>query len=142
MSLAPVGFAQKALALRKPSASRYGYDRIPTSDELHMTDSTLRLRRPVVAGRSNFRTFQHPSAELPALMHCHGRSQSVVIRRISREGMIVEYASGLHPRDAIKVQLLSNRTLSGSAVWSVAAYCGIAFDTPLADDDPLLLSQY
>lgn len=107
-----------------------------------MTDSTLRLRRPIVTGRCNFRTFQHPSAELPALLHCHGRSQSVVIRRISREGMTVEYAFGLNPKDVVGVQLLSNRTLSGSAVWSVAAYCGIAFDTPLADDHTLLLSQY
>jgi hypothetical protein len=75
-------------------------------------------------------------------MYCHGRSQSVVIRRISREGMTVEYASGIHPKDAIRLQIFSNRTLSGSAIWSVAAYCGIAFDTPLGDDDPLLLSQY
>lgn len=75
-------------------------------------------------------------------MHCHGRSQRVVIRRTSRQGMTVEFASGLRPHDLVRVQLFSNRTLSGVVVWSVAAYCGVAFDTPLADDDPVLLSQY
>jgi hypothetical protein len=141
MCSARFGFKQKALASHKPSASRYDYDRVPTTDEMHMTDSALPLSLPVGSARSNFRTIQHPSAELPALMHCHGRSQSVVIRRISREGMTVEYASGLKLGDPLMVQLFSNRTLAGSTVWSVAGYCGIAFDTPLADDDPLLLSQ-
>lgn len=107
-----------------------------------MTDTTLRLRRPVRPARSTLRTFQHPNAHLPALIHCHGRSQRVVIRRTSREGITVEHATGLRPQERVQVQLFSTRSLSAAVVWSVAGYCGVAFDTPLADDDPLLLSQY
>jgi hypothetical protein len=92
--------------------------------------------------RSNLRTFRQPSAELPALMNFHGRAQTVTIRSISREGMTVEYACGFHPGDAVSLQLFSNRTLSGAVLWSVAAYCGIAFAAPLGEDDPVLLSQY
>lgn len=55
--------------------------------------------------------------------------------------MTVEYACGLRPGDAVSVQLFSNRTLSGSVLWSIAVYCGIAFATPLAEDDPVLLSH-
>lgn len=107
-----------------------------------MTRRTLSFRWMGRPPRSALRAFQHPKAALPALVLCHGHSQSVVIRSVSRDGITVEYATGLQPQDHVQVQLFSTRTLSGAVVWRVAAYCGVAFAAPLADDDPLLLSQY
>ena len=106
-----------------------------------MTETLLRLRGAKSA-RSNLNIFRQPSAELSALLHFRGRAQTVTIRSISREGMTVEDACGLQSDDAVSVQLFSNRTLSGSVRWSIAAYAGIAFATSLAEDDPVLLSQY
>jgi PilZ domain len=106
-----------------------------------MTGTLLRPRR-AKSTCSNLSTFRQPSAELAALLNSGDRAQSVTIRSISREGMTVEYARGLQPGDAVRVQLFSNRTLMGAVRWSLAAYCGIAFTAPLAEDDPVLLSQY
>ena len=53
--------------------------------------------------------------------------------------MKLKNAFGLVPGDVISVELLSSRRLGGNVVWSVAPYTGIAFDEPLAEDDPLLV---
>jgi len=62
----------------------------------------------------------------------------VDIRGISRTGVKLDAAFGLKPGDAVTVELLSRRTLDGSVVWSVAAFCGIELDHPLAENDPAL----
>lgn len=60
------------------------------------------------------------------------------IREISRTGVKLDAAFGINPGDAVTVELLSRRTLEGTVVWSVAAFCGIEFDQPLAENDPAL----
>jgi hypothetical protein len=50
-------------------------------------------------------------------------------------------AFGLVPGDAVTVELLFDRTLKGTVMWSVAPYTGLAFDELLAADDPLLESR-
>lgn len=106
-----------------------------------MSDTSLRLRKAKTA-RSNVRAFLQPNAEVPALLCFRGRAQSVSVRSVSRAGMTLEYACGLQAGEAVSVQLFSSRTLSGRVRWSLAAACGVAFATPLAEDDPVLLSQY
>jgi hypothetical protein len=76
-----------------------------------------------------------------AVLNVHGRFQSVIIHNISRSGMKLKNAFGLVPGDVVTVELLSNRTLEGTVMWSVAPYTGIAFDELLPEDDPLLISR-
>jgi len=73
-----------------------------------------------------------------AILHSHGRLQCVAIRDISRGGIKLENAFGLSPEDVVTVELLSRRILDSTVVWSVAAFCGIEFDQPLAEGDPAL----
>jgi len=42
------------------------------------------------------------------------------------------------PGEAVTVELLSRRTLESMVAWSVAAFCSIEFDQPLAENDPAL----
>jgi hypothetical protein len=73
-----------------------------------------------------------------AIVRCHDRVQTVVIRDISAGGVKIQNAFGLVPGDPIALELLTRRTLEGVIVWSVPPYCGVQFNTPLASDDPLL----
>jgi hypothetical protein len=52
--------------------------------------------------------------------------------------MKLKNAFGLVPGDVVTVELLFDRTLEGTVMWSVAPYTGVNFDELLADDDPLL----
>jgi hypothetical protein len=73
-----------------------------------------------------------------AILHSHGRLQCVDLRDISRSEVKLDRAFGLKPGDPVSVELLSRRTLDGRVAWSVAAFCGIEFDQPLAESDPAL----
>jgi hypothetical protein len=86
------------------------------------------------------RTFERRSTWVHAVMHLEGNSQSIVVRDVSRGGMRIEYAYGLAPGDHIRIEFMSGRSLDGTVAWSVAAYCGVEFPSPLAEDDPLLES--
>ncbi len=84
------------------------------------------------------RTFERRNTWVHALMHFGGRTQSVIIRDVSRGGIKIEFAYGLVPGDQIEIELTSGRKLEGTVAWSVAAYCGVEFPAPLAEDDPVL----
>jgi hypothetical protein len=84
------------------------------------------------------RTFERRSTWVNAVVHCEGHSQSVVIRDVSRGGMKIEFAYGLAPGDEISIELMSGRRLEGTVAWSLAAYCGVEFAAPLAEDDQVL----
>lgn len=73
-----------------------------------------------------------------AILHCRDQAQTVLIRDMSAGGMKVQNAFGLLPGDAVRVELLTRRTFEGTVAWSVPPYCGIKFNTPLAENDPLL----
>jgi len=83
-------------------------------------------------------TFAPRNAWVHALLHSKGQTQSIIIRDVSRGGMKFEFAYGLKPGDEVEIELTSARKLRGTIVFSVAAYCGVEFPTPLAEDDPLL----
>jgi hypothetical protein len=73
-----------------------------------------------------------------AILHSHGRAQAIVIRDISVGGMKIQNGFGLIAGDRVKIELLTRRVFEGTVAWSVPPYCGIKFDMPLEDDDPLL----
>jgi hypothetical protein len=87
--------------------------------------------------REERRLFERQETRIEAILQVHGRCQNVLIHNISRVGIKLKDAYGLMPGDIITAEL-SRRTLEGTVVWSVPPYTGIALDTQLADDDPLL----
>jgi hypothetical protein len=87
---------------------------------------------------ANRRASRRCSAKMRAIVHCRDRFQSVVIRDISPSGMKLENVLRLMPGDVVTIELLSSRSLVGTVVWSVASFCGIEFETPLVDNDPLI----
>ena len=87
------------------------------------------------------RIFDRQQTSLDAELQVHDRFQRITIQNVSQGGMQLRDAFGLMPGDVITVELLSRRTFDGTVMWSVAPYTGIAFDKPLADDDPMLLGE-
>jgi hypothetical protein len=73
-----------------------------------------------------------------AILHCHDRVQTVVVRDISGGGVKIQNAFGLVPGDPITLEFLTRRKIEGEIAWSVPPYCGVRFNTPLESDDPLL----
>jgi hypothetical protein len=82
--------------------------------------------------------FKRSAATRPAILHAHGRQQCVDIHDFSSADMKLDRAFGLKPGDPVTVELLSRRTIRGTVAWSVAAFCGIEFDQPLAENDSAL----
>ena len=73
-----------------------------------------------------------------AILHCHDRVQTVVIRDVSTGGMKIQNAFGLAPGDVVRVELLTRRAFEGKVAWAVSPYCGIKFHKPLEHSDPFL----
>jgi len=84
------------------------------------------------------RRFRRQSIEIPALLHCHDRFQRVCLLNVSRGGAGIEGAFGLMPGDAIKLEMIDRRMLTGVVIWAVGGRIGIDLDQLLAADDALL----
>jgi PilZ domain len=95
------------------------------------------IERPL----SERRSLARHKARLDAILTMHRRFQHILIHNISRSGMKLKNAFGLAPGDVVTVELLFDRKLQGTVMWSVAPYTGLAFDGLLADGDPLLESR-
>ena len=65
----------------------------------------------------------------------------ILIRNISRGGMMLENAFGLIQRDRVRVVLMSGRMFEGEIMWTLAPYCGFKFDRELLEDDSLLIAK-
>lgn len=83
--------------------------------------------------------FKRHAPTRQAALCANGTTQCVSVRSISRTGVKLDRAFGLQPGDAVSVKLPSQEKLAGVVEWSVAGFCGIRFDQPLAEDDPALL---
>jgi hypothetical protein len=90
---------------------------------------------PAAAG---MRTAERRGIKKHAILMCHDREQSIIIRDISVGGMKIQNAFGLAPGDTVRIELLTRRAFEGKVAWSVSPYCGIKFNTPLSETDPLL----
>ncbi len=50
----------------------------------------------------------------------------------------MDNALGLLPGDHVAIDLPPSRSIEGTVVWSSLPFCGVEFESRLADDDPLL----
>jgi hypothetical protein len=96
------------------------------------------IERTSVESLAEGRSSERRGIRKHAILHCHDRVQTVVIRDISAGGMKVQNAFGLIPGDVVKIELLTRRSFDGKVAWSVPPYCGIRFDKPMSESDPLL----
>jgi hypothetical protein len=84
------------------------------------------------------RSFERHETSAHVILHSRSHFQSVAIFDISRGGIKLENAFGLMPGDAVTIELLPRRYLRGKVAWFVAPFCGVVFDNPLVEHDPLL----
>jgi hypothetical protein len=71
--------------------------------------------------------------------YCGGpRGVHVIVRNVSRGGMMLENAFGAMQADRMRVVLLSGRAFEGEIMWTVAPYCGFRFDAEVAENDPIM----
>ncbi len=84
------------------------------------------------------RLFERQPTRMRAIVHFRAHFQSVLIRDVSTGGMKLEKAFGLIAGDSVTIELLSGRSLQAKVIWSVAPFCGLAFEKTLDQRDPLL----
>ena len=84
------------------------------------------------------RIFERRETSVRATAHYRGRAQSVLICNISAGGVRLDNALGLLPGDHVAIDLPPSRSIEGTVVWSSLPFCGVEFESRLADDDPLL----
>lgn len=75
-------------------------------------------------------------AAVTALVHSHGRFQTVSILDFSTGGLQLQGAFGVAVGDKITVELLSGHRLPGKVVWSLGSRIGAQFVPALSADDP------
>jgi hypothetical protein len=100
-----------------------------------MESSATRFQASAKRGFPQRLPFKHHAPTRHALLQAHGRVQGPSIRSISRGGIKLDGAFGLQPGDAVTVRLPSQQSLSGTVEWSVAGFCGVIFNDPLAEGD-------
>jgi len=71
-----------------------------------------------------------------ALMHCHGRFQTVRIVDFSLSGLQLDGGFGVGAGDDIIVELLTGDRLAGKIVWSLGSRVGVRFPRPLSAEHP------
>lgn len=76
---------------------------------------------------------------ITALIHCHGRFQTVLIDNFSAGGLQLRGCFGVGGRDEIAVELLSGHRLTAKVVWSVGSRVGVCFPEPLSPAHPALV---
>lgn len=86
------------------------------------------------------RQYERRSAAITALVHCHGRHQTVSILDISEGGLQLQGAFGVTQGDRIEVELLSGHRLTAKVVWSLGSRVGAQFAPPIAADHPGLVA--
>jgi len=90
------------------------------------------------ADADRLRKFSRQLVNIRAFLHFGGRFQSTLIRDLSQSGAGLRGAVGVIPGDRVNIELLDGRSISGKVKWWLAGNCGVAFDTALEDNDPLL----
>jgi hypothetical protein len=98
-------------------------------NELHSADD----ERPSVRRRDD----RH-SIRLTALVHCHGRFQTVRIVDFSLGGLQMQGGFGVGAGDDVTVELLSGHRVAAKAAWSLGSKVGVRFLQPLSADHPAL----
>jgi PilZ domain len=95
---------------------------------------------PAHSDRTSLRRLDERHAtRVVALVHCHGRFQTVRIVDFSVGGLQLQGCFGVSVGDAVVVELLSAQRLEGKVAWSIGSRLGVRFLQPMLPDDPALL---
>lgn len=86
---------------------------------------------------SILRKFPRQPVHIRALLYKGETFQPTLLQDLSRGGAGLQGATGIVPGDKISIQFLDGRVVTGEIKWWLAGNCGAAFDTQLAEDDPL-----
>jgi hypothetical protein len=86
------------------------------------------------------RQHERRSAVITALVHSHGRFQTVSILDFSTGGLQLQGAFGVAEADQIEIELLSGHRLAAKVVWSLGSRIGARFTPVLPLDHPGLLA--
>lgn len=98
---------------------------------LHDEPLSAHDERPSVRRRED----RH-SIRLTALVHCHGRFQTVRIVDFSLGGLQLQGGFGVGPGDDVVVELLTGHRLTAKAAWSLGSRVGVRFLQPLSAEHP------
>ena len=79
--------------------------------------------------------------KIRAFLHFGGRFQSTIITDLSSGGAGLQGAVGVIAGDKVTLEFLDGRTISAQVKWWLAGNCGVAFDSDLEKDDPLLTNS-
>jgi hypothetical protein len=99
-----------------------------------------RLARPTERATAIRRQHERRSAAITALVHSHGRFQTVSILDFSTGGLQLQGAFGVATGDQIVIELLSGHRLPAKAVWSLGSRIGAQFTPTLLADHPALVA--
>jgi hypothetical protein len=86
------------------------------------------------------RQHERRSTAITALVHSHGRFQTVSILDFSTGGLQLQGAFGVAEGDQIEIELLSGHRLSAKVVWSLGSRIGAQFTPVLSLDHPGLVA--
>jgi hypothetical protein len=112
-------------------------NRIPSGRQPSAIDMNTETRTASPAESAVIRRrHERRSAAITALVHSHGRFQTVSIVDFSSGGLQLQGAFGLAVGDRITVELLSGHRLPGKVVWSLGSRIGAQFVPALSPDHP------
>ena len=86
------------------------------------------------------RQHERRSAAVTALVHSHGRFQTVSILDFSTGGVQIQGAFGVAVGDQVVIELLSGHRLGARVAWSLGSRVGASFVPALSADSPALLA--
>jgi PilZ domain len=86
------------------------------------------------------RKHDRKSAAITALVHSHGRFQTVSILDFSTGGLQLQGAFGVAVGDQIEIELLTGHRHAAKVVWSLGSRIGAAFTPVLSSDSPAYIA--
>jgi hypothetical protein len=103
-------------------------------------DTEPRAAGPAERATAIRRRHDRRSAAITALVHSHGRFQTVSILDFSTGGLQLQGAFGVADGDQIEIELLSGHRLAAKVVWSLGSRIGAQFTPVLPPDHPGLVA--
>jgi hypothetical protein len=86
------------------------------------------------------RQCERQPARIAALVHCHGRFQTVSIVDFSPDGLRLHDTFGIAAREEITVELLTGHRLLAKVAWSMGSRIGAQLVERLSPQHPALLA--
>ena len=89
-------------------------------------------------GSSVRRRDERQPIRVTALVHCHGRFQTVRIVDFSLGGLQLQGGFGVGVGDDVTVELLAGHRVAARVAWSLGSRVGVRFLQPLSAEHPAL----